>query len=73
MASGKLKATLGMHMVRYACDLLVPGTQKSALSQLKNKLMNWADFLHAGSDGIIFGLNINHAQYLWLLHPGAPL
>ena len=53
MASGKLKATLGMHMVRYACDLLVPGTQKSALSQLKNKLMNWADFLHAGSDGII--------------------
>ena len=53
MASGKLKATLGMHMVRYACGLLVPGTQKSALSQLKNKLMNWADFLHAGSDGII--------------------
>ena len=55
MVSGKLKVTSGMHMVRYGCDLLGPGTLKSALSQLKNKLMNWADFLHAGSDGIIFG------------------
>ena len=55
MVSGKLKVTLGMHMVRYGCDLLGPGTLKSALSQLRNKLMNWADFLHAGSDGIIFG------------------
>ena len=53
--SGKLKVTLGMHMVKYSCDLLGPGTLKSALFQLKNKLMNWADFLHAGSDGIIFG------------------
>ena len=57
MVSGKLKVTftLGMHMVKYGCDLLGPGTLKSTLSQLKNKLMNWANFLHAGSDGIIFG------------------
>ena len=55
MVSGNLKVTLGMHMVKYGCDLLGPGTLKSALCQLKNKLMNWADFLHAGSDGIIFG------------------
>ena len=31
--SGKLKVTMGMHMVKYACDLLGPGTHKSALSQ----------------------------------------
>ena len=55
MVSGKLKVTLGMDMVKHDCNLLGPGTLKSALSQLKNKLMNWADFLHAGSDGIIFG------------------
>ena len=58
MVSGKLKVTLGLHMVRYGCDLLGPGTLKSALSQLKNKSMNWdgwADLLHGGSDGIIFG------------------
>ena len=55
MVSGKLKVTLGVHMVKYGCDVLGPGTLKSALSQLKNKSMNWADFLHAGSDGIIFG------------------
>ena len=54
MVSGKLKVTLGMHLVKYACDLLGPGALKSALSQLKNKSMNWADFLHAASDGIIF-------------------
>ena len=53
--SGKLKLTLGMHMVKYGCDLLGPGTLKFVLFQLKNKLMNWADFLHAGNDGIIFG------------------
>ena len=41
-----------MHMVKYGCDLLVPGTLKCAY--LKNKSMNWADFLHAGSDVIIF-------------------
>ena len=58
---------------RYDCDLLGPGTLKSALSQLKNKSMNWADFLHVGSDGIIFDLTINHASYLWLLNTGAPL
>ena len=50
----KVKVTLGMHMVKYGCDLLGPGILKSALSQLKNKSINWADFLHAGSDGIIF-------------------
>ena len=38
-----------VHKVKYGCDLL------GHLSQLKNKLMNWADFLHAGSGGIIFG------------------
>ena len=54
MVSAKLKVTLGMHMVKYGCDVLGPGTLKSALSQLKNKSMNWADFLHAGIDGIIF-------------------
>ena len=32
-----------------------PGTLKSALSQHKNKSMSWADFLHAGSNVIIFG------------------
>ena len=55
MVSGKLKVTLGMHMVKYSCDLLAPGSLKSALSQLKNKSMNWADFSHAGHGGIIFG------------------
>ena len=54
MVSGKLKVTLGMYMVKYGCDVLGPGTLKSALSQLKNKSMNWADFLHAANDGIIF-------------------
>ena len=73
MVSGKLKVTLGIHMVRYGCDLVGPGTLKSALSQLKNKSMNWDDFLHAGSDGIIFGLTINHVRYLWLLNTGTPL
>ena len=33
MVSGKLKVTLDMHMVKYGCDLLGPGTQKSAMSQ----------------------------------------
>ena len=55
MMSGKLKVTLGMHMVKYDCDLLGPGILKSASSPLKNKSMNWADFLHTGSDVIIFG------------------
>ena len=35
------------------CDLLGPGTLN--LLYLMNKLMNWANFLHAGSDVIIFG------------------
>ena len=55
MASGKLKVTLDMHMVKYGCDALGPGTRKSASSQLKNKSMNSADFLHAGNYVIIFG------------------
>ena len=55
MMSGNLKISLRMHIVKYGCDLLGPGALKSALSQLKNKSMNWADFLLAGSDGIIFG------------------
>ena len=55
MVSGKLKVTLDMHMVKYGCDLLGLRTLKSALSQLKNKSMNRADFLNAGSDGMIFG------------------
>ena len=54
MVLGKLKLTLGMQMAKYGYNLLDPGTLKSVLSQLKNKLMNWADFLHGGSEGIIF-------------------
>ena len=53
MVSGKLKITLGMHMVKYGCDLLGPATLKS--TYLMNKSMNWADFLHAEGDVIIFG------------------
>ena len=41
------------------------------ISQLKNKSMNWADFLHAGSEGIIFGYNMNHAPAF--KYSGAPL
>ena len=55
MVSGKIKVTLGMPMVKYGCDHLGPRTLKSALSQPKNKSMNWAYFLHAGSGEIIFG------------------
>ena len=29
----KLKVTIGIQMVKYGCDLLGPGTLKSALSQ----------------------------------------
>ena len=50
MVSRKVKVTLGMHMVKYSCDLLSPGTLKSASSQLRNKSMNWPDFLHAGAE-----------------------
>ena len=38
MASGKLKVTLGMRMVRYGRDRLGPGTLKLALSQLRKKI-----------------------------------
>ena len=31
--SGKRKLTMGMHMVKYDCDLSGPGTLKYALSQ----------------------------------------
>ena len=55
MVSGKLNLTLGMHMAKYGCDFWGPGTLKSALSQLKNKSMNWADFFYAGRDVIILG------------------
>ena len=33
MVSRKLKVNLGMHMVKYGCDLLGCGTLKSALAQ----------------------------------------
>ena len=33
IVSGKLTVNLGMHMVKYGCDLSGPGTLKSALSQ----------------------------------------
>ena len=55
MVSGKLKVTLSMHIVIYGCYFLGPRTLRSASSQLKKKSMNWANFLHAGSDIIIFG------------------
>ena len=42
-------------MVKHGCLLLGHRTLKSAIPQSKNKLMNWADFLHAEIDGIIFG------------------
>ena len=54
MVSGKVKVTSGMHMVKYGCDFLGAGTVKSALLQLKNKSINWADYLHTASDVIIF-------------------
>ena len=51
-------------MVKYGCNFLGPGTLKFASSQLKNKLMDWADFLHARSDVTTFGWTINHALCL---------
>ena len=60
-----------MHMVKYGCDLLVPGTLKCAY--LKNKSMNWADFLHAGSDATIFDQTTDHALYIQFLNTGAPV
>ena len=41
-------------MVKYGCVLLGHRTLKSAISQLKNKSMDRADFMHVGSDRIIF-------------------
>ena len=42
-------------MVKYGCVLLVHRTLKSAIPQPENKLINWADFLHAESNGISVG------------------
>ena len=53
IVSGKLKITMGMYMIKYGCDILGYGTLKSAF--LKNKSMNCANFLHAGSYVIIVG------------------
>ena len=33
MVPGKLQGTLGMHIVKYGCNLVGPGILKSALSQ----------------------------------------
>ena len=49
-------------MVKYRCVLLVHSILKSAISQLKNKSMNCANFLHAGCDGSF-----------WLEHESCPL
>ena len=38
-------------MVKYGYALLGRRILKSSISQLKNKSMNWADFLHAECDG----------------------
>ena len=40
----------------------------SNLLHFKNKLMNWANVLHAGSYFIIFGQTTNHVLHLWLLN-----
>ena len=53
IVSEKPKVTLGL--VRYGRDFLGSGTLKPALSQLKEKPTNWADFLLAGRDVLIFG------------------
>ena len=42
-------------MVKYGCVFSGHMTLKSAVPEPKNKSMNWADFVHIGSDGIIFG------------------
>ena len=44
-----------MGMVKYGCVFSGHMTLKSAIPEPKNKSMNWADFVHAESDGIIFG------------------
>ena len=50
IASGKkLKVTLGMHMGQTCLRPFRSWDSKICL-----KLMNWAAFLHAGSDAIIF-------------------
>ena len=42
-------------MVKYGCVFLGYRTLKSAIPQPENKSMDGADFLHVGSDAIIFG------------------
>ena len=49
----KARITMVMHMVKYSCSLLGPGTLKSDLPQ--EKFINWVIVLHAGSDAIILG------------------
>ena len=55
--------------------MLYPISLKAAYhnSTTKEKLTNWADFLHVGSDGITFGYTINLALYFCLLNTGDPL
>ena len=47
--------------------------QVMGLENLKNVLMNGADFLHNDSDAIIFGQTVNLTLHLWLLNAGGPL
>ena len=42
-------------MDKYGCALLGHKALKCAIPQPENKMMNWADFLHAESHGISFG------------------
>ena len=64
MVSGKLKVILGMHMIKYGCDLLGPGTLESA------SRINWWIELILSCNNF---QTTNHALYLWLLNTGAPL
>ena len=54
----------------FAYSYMVSGKLKVTLGIHMVKLMNWADFLHAGSDGIILNKTINLALYLRLLNAG---
>ena len=47
----------------YEEDLQVSFLINSSI-YLKNKLMNWVNFLHGGNDVIIFAQTTNHAWYL---------
>ena len=41
MVPGKLKVTLGMHIVKYGCDLLGPRTLKTAMSEETIDELSW--------------------------------